>query len=123
MSEHNNGGPAFPATMHDYFAGQALAGLLANGGIMGNVYDEAPIMAAKADLIADKMIARREVRRDPPPDNTAETQVCGEEYYHHALHKCTLPADHVSVHEGPSVAGDAASPNHTPSRNHMPRLF
>ena len=123
MSEHNDGAPAFPGTLFDYFAGQALAGLIANGGITGNVYDEAPNVAAMADVIASKMIARRDVRRDPLPSNTAETQVCGEEYYHHALHECTLPADHVSVHEGPPVAGNAASPNRTPSRNHTPRLF
>ena len=70
MSKPNNGGPAFPCTdakgftsegmsLRDYFAGQALAGMLADEtkqGSRGNYAED-------AYDIADAMLAEREKER------------------------------------------------------------
>lgn len=71
MSALNDGGPAFPApaspsgltdaspgmTLRDYFAGQALVGLLASGS-------RGPEAAASLAMsCADAMIAAREARK------------------------------------------------------------
>ena len=64
----NDGGPAFPVaetihvygpngmTLRDYFAGQALAGILASANF-GNVKDW---IGTKAYEVADSMLAARE---------------------------------------------------------------
>ena len=78
MTQINDGGPAFPfvswqspngmvstahtngMTLRDWFAGQALAGLLANVGFTGEVtYDG---LAYDAYRIADAMLAAREAK-------------------------------------------------------------
>lgn len=66
MSEHDNGGPAFPIasdvighcvgmTLRDWFAGQALAGLLASP----QTGDDANAVIRAAFSAADAMIAAR----------------------------------------------------------------
>lgn len=78
MTERDNGGPAFPVpevrlpdgtgvvqgadgmTLRDWFAGQALAGLLASDRI-GQMVDN----AKDAYTIADAMLAER--KREPKP--------------------------------------------------------
>jgi len=63
------GGPAFPTypthtpgmTLRDYFAGQALVGILLGGGQMGQAAQENPSIAASwAYQQADAMLAARE---------------------------------------------------------------
>ena len=69
MSQTNNGGPAFPCTtMHDfkgmslrdYFAGQALAGMLANPELP----TDAEYIAKWSYLNADAMLAERQKERE-----------------------------------------------------------
>ena len=72
---NNDGGPAFPGfdlinqegrrnpagmTLRDYFAGQALAGILASANF-GNVKDW---IGAKAYEVADSMLAARERKEE-----------------------------------------------------------
>jgi len=68
MSTINDGGPAFPRhaydghdgmTLRDWFASQALAGLLAKYGL-GEAEPES--MAADSYAYADAMLAAREVK-------------------------------------------------------------
>ena len=67
MTTINNGGPAFPRhaydghdgmTLRDWFAGQALAGLLRDGIDVFGVY----ATANDAYKMADAMLAAREVK-------------------------------------------------------------
>jgi hypothetical protein len=83
MSEQNNGGPAFPApyeqhhdcqgkplgdggmSLRDYFAGQALPGLIAHGeSLVTDRYNPqatmADVVASHAYFIADAMLKARE---------------------------------------------------------------
>ena len=83
MSERNDGGPAFPRpsgeardgngtsfwppghpgmTLRDWFAGQALAGLIASN--MGRI-DDGESYARLAGLHADAMIAERDLKDSP----------------------------------------------------------
>lgn len=52
----NDGGPAFPGDLRDWFAGQALAGLLTNEGYLDNHVDRAEFAYTQADA----MLAARE---------------------------------------------------------------
>jgi len=79
-STHNDGGPAFPRhygtmscaekkeqlwsegmTLRDYFAGQALMGILNNAGCFANMKDSD--VAENAYHAADAMIKAREVAK------------------------------------------------------------
>ena len=68
MSDHNNGGPAFPTvagqtvysngmSLRDWFAGQALAGLAAYYGTPDGA--KTGEMPRRAYVIADAMLAAR----------------------------------------------------------------
>jgi hypothetical protein len=68
MSEKDNGGPAFPITagqqvyaqgmtLRDWFAGQAMAGMLADPNVKGHGIFE--IVARDAYKTADAMLAER----------------------------------------------------------------
>ena len=70
MSDQQDGGPAFPSpsvqhvdlrgmSLRDWFAGQALAGLLASEGGSDCGFYTAPAAAARAYDIADAMLAAR----------------------------------------------------------------
>lgn len=75
MSDHNDGGPAFPhdnqemgdrhriaqpgMSLRDWFAGQALAGMLADSNVTGT-YDK---LASAAYDMADAMLAARRERK------------------------------------------------------------
>ena len=58
--KHNDGGPAREKSIWDYYAGQALAGLLA--GALDTVFPEPPAVASAVFDIADAMIEERERR-------------------------------------------------------------
>lgn len=71
-SNHNNGGPAFPAqdwqakgnhhpgmSLRDWFAGQALAGFAANPGLITPAGDFQRSNFAAAYKFADAMLAER----------------------------------------------------------------
>jgi len=74
----NHGGPAFPSkinndyeiaffpgmTLRDWFAGQALAGMLASRNPLGPRFHPADD-AAYVYAVADAMLAAREVKHDP----------------------------------------------------------
>lgn len=76
MSALNDGGPAFPRNGHpdkndfphggmslrDYFAGQALAGMLASPQVFENMTDET--LAAITYSAADAMLKERERRAE-----------------------------------------------------------
>lgn len=67
----NDGGPAHPTytgspdwhhqgmTLRDYFAGQALQGMMANQSLVDN-FSSHPSMAKEAFVLADAMLATRE---------------------------------------------------------------
>ena len=67
MSQINDGGPAFPSdrfgergmSLRDWFAGQALAGLIACPNTSGGEKD----FARNAYKLADAMLAERETRK------------------------------------------------------------
>lgn len=71
MAQHDNGGPAFPAqwddkdnegmTLRDWFAGQALVGIINACAMDARVRGETSEMlfARKAYSVADAMIAAR----------------------------------------------------------------
>ena len=65
MDKPNDGGPAFPVgllpgmSLRDYFAGQALAGLIACPNTSGGEKD----FARNAYKLADAMLAEREKER------------------------------------------------------------
>ena len=68
MGQTNNGGPAFPSdrfgelgmSLRDYFAGQALTGLLANP----EQATDAEYIARWSYLNADAMLAERQKERE-----------------------------------------------------------
>ncbi len=68
MDQTNNGGPAFPSdrfgelgmSLRDYFAGQALAGYLANAKAESRV----AVVAEWAYDYADAMLAERQKERE-----------------------------------------------------------
>lgn len=71
MSAQNDGGPAFPSpsvqhqslrgmSLRDWFAGQALAGSLANPGVMSAID-----WATQAYELADAMLAARAQKGKP----------------------------------------------------------
>ena len=68
MSKDNNGGPAFPSdrfgelgmSLRDYFAGQALAGMLANPELP----TDAEYIAKWSYLNADAILAERQKERE-----------------------------------------------------------
>lgn len=71
MSKNNDGGPAFPSTdakgfvsdgmsLRDYFAGQALTGMLADASRSGSVEH----YVDDAYSIADAMLAERQKERE-----------------------------------------------------------
>ncbi len=68
MSEKPDGGPAFPLpdytrsgmTLQDWFAGEALQGLVANGNVR---LERLPVVARVAYEYADAMIAERNKRK------------------------------------------------------------
>ena len=77
MSQTNNGGPAFPIascdrilrhgmSLRDYFAGQALAGLLANPELATDAEFTAKwsYVAKWSYLNADAMLAERQKERE-----------------------------------------------------------
>lgn len=87
MSDHNNGGPAFPnpalvdenykpqpgdggMSLRDWFAGQALAGLLTRGDVVGTEAGLKHVKGALAGLAfayADAMLTAR----NPTPNKGA----------------------------------------------------
>lgn len=69
-----DGGPAFPGplSLRDWFAGQALTGLLANNDVAGDPGD----FAASAYRVADAMMAERSRTRDS--DANAWNEAVGE---------------------------------------------
>ena len=78
MSQTNNGGPAFPSTdakgfvsdgmsLRDYFAGQALAGILADPERHGfnELHAECEFFIAEdAYIVADAMLVARQKERE-----------------------------------------------------------
>lgn len=69
MSDHNDGGPAFPVpgfdygmSVRDWFAGQALAGIMAATSNVSNACSVGSA-AGWAYEIADAMLAAREEKR------------------------------------------------------------
>ena len=78
MGERQDGGPAFPLTvpdkygrapsgmsLRDWFAGQALAGLMSDPGLRPCSVEEFEHMAARLYQVADAMLAARQ--KDPAP--------------------------------------------------------
>lgn len=62
MKKINDGGEAYPITLRDWFAGQALTGFCLQA--TGN-YEKGPCNSAMVErsyVLADLMIAQREVR-------------------------------------------------------------
>ena len=100
MNRPNNGGPAFPTvesddyvtdmgmSLRDWFAGQALAGLVAF-----DRYEERPeVLAGDAYLLADAMLSERE------PENASEAKPepcphCGA----HRQEKCKQCSEVVAI--------------------------
>lgn len=75
MSQTNDGGPAFPCTdakgfvshgmsLRDYFAGQALAGIMANAKLVGVLAESKQDPASCAYEMADYMLAERQKERE-----------------------------------------------------------
>lgn len=71
----NDGGPAFPRvrtlgmSLRDYFAGQALAGILANTASVAGIYEKnrqqpTEALAVAVYQFADAMLAAREATHD-----------------------------------------------------------
>lgn len=67
MSKENNGGPAYPTqgyeglTLRDYFAAQAMQGMLANPGMWDLINEKhAQSVAIDAFQVADAMLIARE---------------------------------------------------------------
>ena len=63
----NDGGPAFPSTLRDWFAGQALSGICANSTFLiethaDNWGEKVKLLAVDAYTTADAMLAAREVK-------------------------------------------------------------
>lgn len=77
MADQKDGGPAFPRdngkiggtegmSLRDWFAGQALAGLMADPGLRPTSLNEVQHMAKRLYQMADAMLAARESDVTPP---------------------------------------------------------
>lgn len=64
--KHDDGGPASMVTLRDYFAAQALAGILANDELCdgaGSLVDDAVEVAEAAYTLSDAMLSARARRK------------------------------------------------------------
>lgn len=69
----NTGGAAFPGTLLDWYAGQALAGMLADSEVSGKISD----IAASAYIFASAMLAEK-ARREAVVQESSTTDHSGD---------------------------------------------